>query len=86
MLKYKFRHDFCDLLNRLYMCSVDTKTTTLFLVLSFLYENQTILISDLENRDQSLCTLRDMNLVDLLLYDNEQFNNKNNYAILMCTI
>ena len=40
----------------------------------------------MENIDQSLSTLSEVNLVNLRLYDNQNFNDKKNYSILMCTI
>ena len=85
--KHKFRHHFRDRLNPLYTCCIEAKTITLFFtVLPLLYENQIILINDLENSDQSLLTLSDIILVNLLLYGNEKFNGKKNCTMLMCTI
>ena len=62
-------HSFKDKLRPLRSCSIETlKLQQLFLRCHFCNENRTILINDLENIDQSLPTLSEMNLVDLLLY------------------
>ena len=42
----------------------------------FYNDNRAVLIKDLENIDQSLPALTEINLVDLLLSDNVNFNDK----------
>ena len=68
-------------------CSIKLQTAThFFLRCHFYNENQAILINDLENIDQPLPVLSEVNLVDLLLSSNENFNEKNSCAILMCAM
>ena len=40
----------------------------------------------MENIDQSLPTLSEVVLAGLRFYSNENFNDKKNYTILICTI
>ena len=58
-------------------CIIQSQITTHFFLRCHFYNaNWAILINDLENIDQSLATLSEVNLVDLLLCDNEQFYGK----------
>ena len=52
-----------------------------FLRRHFYNEKRAILINDLKKIDQCYPTLSKMNLVDLLLHGNENFNDKNNYNL-----
>ena len=65
------------MLNPLCSCSTEPETTTQFFLRCHFYnENWAILINDLGNFDQSLPTLSKVNHVDILLCDNEHFNDK----------
>ena len=65
--EHKFRNNFKDTLNPLSSCSIESETTTDFFLCCKLYnENWAIFINDLANIDQSLATLSEVNLAELL--------------------
>lgn len=85
--KNKFRHNFKDTLNSFCSCSTESGTTThFFLCCHFQNQNEAIHTNNLENIDQSIPTLSEVNLADLLFYGNENLNDKKTYALLICTI
>ena len=82
--EHSFRHSFNNTLNSLCACSIEMKLPHLFFRCHCYNENQAILLNDSEVLINPF--LSDLNLVNLLVYGNEMFNDRKHYAILMCTI
>ena len=55
---------------------VDVYITCKSVEFTWTNENRAVLINDLENIDQSIPIPNETNLVDLLLYGDEKFNDK----------
>ena len=55
---------------------VDVNITCKSVEFTWTNENWAVLINDLENIDQSIPVPNETNLVDLLLYGDEKFNDK----------
>ena len=71
----KFIHGFTDTLNQFCSCSIEAETTAHYFLRYLLYNsNRTTLINDFENILISFSTVSDNNLVSLLLYGDDKFN------------
>ena len=84
---HKFRHGFKETLKPLYSSSLEAKISTQYFLRCYFYNsNQAILMNDLENIPIFISTFRDSNLISLLLYGDDKFDNTKNRKILMTTI
>ena len=85
--EHKFRHGFKDTLNPLCSCSIEAKTTThYFLRCHFHGSIWATLMNDLEIILIPFSTVCDNNLISLLLYGDDTFDETKNRKILMSTI
>ena len=85
--EHKFWHNFEDTLNPLCSCNIEAeKTLHFFLWCQFFNGIREILMNDLMNIDRSLPSLSQDNLIIILLYDSDAFDNKKNRKILIWTI
>ena len=83
LYEHKFRHNFQDTVNTLCSCSLESESTTHFLLHCPFYNNQRI-IRDI---DMTISNLSEDNLVNTLLYGNNEFySSETNTRILNCTI
>ena len=77
--EHKFRHGFKNALNSLCSCNIEAETTTrYFLHCHFCNSNQANLMNDLENTAISFSIVSDNNLISLLLYGDDKFNDTKN--------
>ena len=82
--EHKFKHNFQDILNLLYSCSIEAESTShYFLCCRFFDALRTTLMYDIRNTDSDLLILRDENLSNILLYGSQIYNDKTNEIILM---
>ena len=87
LLEHKFRHGFRDILNPLYPCSIEAKTTAYYFLRCHFYNaNRSALMNELNEIDISFSTLNKNKFIDLILYHSDKFDDKKNCNILMCTI
>ena len=71
------RFSFGDILNPLCPCINEAETTThYFLRCHFYNANRSALMSDLNEIDSSFSTLNNNKFIDLILYDNNKFDDK----------
>ena len=85
--EHKFRHGFKDTLNPLCSCSIEAKTTThYFLRCHFHGSIWATLMNDLEIILIPFSTVCDNNLISLLLYAYDKFDDTKNWKMLMSTI
>ena len=82
--EHKFKHNFQDTLNLLCSCSIEAESTShYFMRCHFFDALWATLMYDLRNIDGDLCTLRDENLTNTLLYGNQTHDGKTNQTILI---
>ena len=68
-------------------CSLEPETTTHFLLHCPNFTNLRLtLMSNLKDIDPTISSLDDANLVNLLLFGKDSFNNKNNIKVIEKTI
>ena len=85
--EHKFRHNFLNTLNPMCSCSLEPETTTHFLLHCPNFTNLRLtLMSNLNDIDPTISSLDDANLVNLLLFGKDSFNNKKNKKVLEKTI
>ena len=83
---HKFRHGFRHILHPLYPCSIEAETTAYYFRRShFFNANRPALINDFNETDNTFSARNNIKLIDLILYDNDKFDNKKNRKILICT-
>ena len=84
---HKFKHNFKDTSNPLCSCSTDAECTShYFLRCHFFNALWATLMNDLRNIDGDLPSLRDEDLTNILLYDNQIYEGKPNQIMLMQVI
>ena len=82
--EHKFKHNFQDTLNLLCSCNIEAESTShYFMRCHFFDALRATLMNDLRNIDSDLCTLRDENLTNTLLYGNQIHDDKTNQTILI---
>ena len=88
LYEHKFRHNFQDTVNPLCSCSLESESTTHFLLHCPFYNNQRIaLFESIRDIDESISNLSEDNLANTLLYgNNELYSSETNTRILNCTI
>ena len=88
LYEHKFRHNFQDTVNPLCSCSLESESTTHFLLPCPFYSNQRIaLFVSIRDIDMTISNLSEDNLVNTLLYGNNEFySSETNTRILNCTI
>ena len=88
LYEHKFRHNFQDTVNPLCSCSLESESTTHFLLHCPFYNNQRIaLFESIRDIDESISNLSEDNLANTLLYgNNELYSSETNTHILNCTI
>ena len=88
LYEHKFRHNFQDTVNSLCSCSLESESTTHFLLHCPFYNNQRIaLFVSIRDIDMTISNLSEDNLVNTLLYgNNEIYSSETNTRILNCTI
>ena len=86
--EHKFCHNFRDTVNPLCSCSLESETTSHFLLHCPFYTNQRkTLFDNVQAIDESISNLSDSNLVNLFLYgDSALYSNLENTLILNSTI
>ena len=86
--EHKFRHSFHDTVNPLCSCSLETESVTHFLLHCHFYFNQRkTLFDSLLDIDESISSLSDSRLVNILLYGNNSlYTPISNTLIINCTI
>ena len=78
--EHKLRHAFKDILNPLCSCNIEAKTTAhFFLLCNFHNSNRATLMNDLENIPMSISTVSDNDLIILLLYNDDKFDDTKNF-------
>ena len=81
---HKFKHNFQDTLNMFCSCSIEIESTShYFLHCHFFGALWATLMKNLRNTDSDHPTLRAENLTNILLYDNQLYDDKTNQIILM---
>ena len=82
--EHKFKHNFQGTLNSLCSCSIEVESSShYFLCCHFFDALRATLMNDLKNIDRDLPTLRDEYLTNILLYDNQIYDDKTNQITLM---
>ena len=85
--EHKFRHNFLDTINPLCNCSLETESTSHYLLRCSLYTcTRKTFLDKIVELIGSITNYSDDNLVNLLLYGNDSFSNEINASILKCTI
>ena len=82
---HKFKHNFKDTSNPLCSCSIEAECTSHYF-LHFFNALWATLMNDLRNIDSDLPSLRDEDLKNILLYDNQIYEGKPNQIMLMQVI
>ena len=83
----KFRHNFENTLNPLFSYSIKAEAATHYSLRFHFYKaNRATIMTELENIPISFSTVSDNNLLSLLLYGNDKFNNSKNREISILTL
>ena len=85
--EHKLAHGFKDTLNPHCSCSIEAETIThYFLRCHFYNSNRASLMNDLENIPIFFSTVSDNNLISLLLYSVDKFDDTKNRKMFLSTI
>ena len=87
MNEHKFRHGFRDTLNPLYDCNSEVETTSHYLLRCHLFSNHRLrLLDNINQLDDTILTLSDKEITQILLYGSPNYSFFLNNNILSLTI
>ena len=87
LVEHKFRHCFRETVNPLCSCSIEAETAApCFLHYHFCNANGATLMNDLANIPIFFSVVSDNNLISLLLYDDDKFDDTKDKTTLISTI
>ena len=85
--EHKFNHNFQDTINPLCPCNLEVESVSHYFLRCRRYDQlRSILKNELNTIDRIILNFPDNELVNLLLYGNDKFDNETNTKILTCSI